>query len=223
MEALCSSLVVCAKTEMIDSSCKSHITGSKGLLSRNAANHTERSWHPQVRQPLNPSLNYACEMTDFPGNFSKHPNSCHTHLSWAEWAGVRVCVCVCERTTKNVQLCVPFSVCVSVCDWTCELRTYTSESRGKSIGGMRSRQYPCQSHTWLNEQNTLHWGWNLNICCSSTSKSPQGRHVVIGRPSQTRTVSSALCVSHLLSLLHECLLATSPLHCTPSPPLALLF
>ncbi|KAM7404873.1 hypothetical protein PAMP_012184 [Pampus punctatissimus] len=35
------------KTEMIDSSCKSHITGSKGLLSHNASNHRERSWHPQ--------------------------------------------------------------------------------------------------------------------------------------------------------------------------------
>lgn len=112
MEALCSSLVVCTKTEMIDSSCKSHITGSKGLLSRNAANHTERSWHPQVRQPLNPSLNYACEMTDFPGNFSKHPNSCHTHLSWAEWAGACVCVsapprmCNCACRFQCVYLCV---------------------------------------------------------------------------------------------------------------------
>lgn len=44
-------------------------------------------------------------------------------------------MCVCERATENVQLCVPFSVCVSVCDWTCELRTYKSVSRGKCIGG----------------------------------------------------------------------------------------
>ena len=96
---------------MIDSSCKSHITGSKGLLYCNASNHVERSWHPQVHQPLNLSLNYAYEMTDFPGNFSKHPTVvtliCHEPNEL---------VYVCMHLTVRVYLCVRFSVCESVGD-----------------------------------------------------------------------------------------------------------
>lgn len=114
MEALCSSLVVRMETEMIDSSCKSHIRGSKGLLSRNASNHIERSWHPQVHQPLNPSLNYAYEMTDFPGNFSKHPTVvtliCHETNELA-YACACVQLCICERGLQCVYLRV--TECVS--------------------------------------------------------------------------------------------------------------
>ena len=133
---------------------------------------------------------------------------------------VCVCVCVCVSAPPRMCNCACRFQCVYLC--VTERVSYVREPRQVYLG-MRSLQYLCQSHVWLNEQNTLHWGWNLNICRSSTSKSPQGRHVVVGRPSQTRTVSSALCVSHPLSLLHKCLLATSPLHRTPSPPLALLF
>lgn len=107
MEALCSSLVVRMKTEMIDSSCKSHITVSKGLFSCNASNHTERSWHPQVHQPLNPSLNYAYEMTDFPGNFSKQPT---------------VVTLICQEPNKLVYVCVSAyncELCICACSFQC--------------------------------------------------------------------------------------------------------
>lgn len=112
-----SSLVVRVKTEMIDSSCKSHITGSKGLLSRNVPNHTERSWHPQVHQPLNPSLNYAYEMTDFPGNFSKHPTVvtviCHVPNELA--LCVHNSVCICAHGVQCVAECLSYTHVRSCC------------------------------------------------------------------------------------------------------------
>lgn len=143
MEALCSSLVVRMETEMIDSSCKSHITGSKGLLSRNASNHIERSWHPQVHQPLNPSLNYAYEMTDFPGNFSKHPNSCHTHLSWAERA--RACV--------HAYNCACGFQCVYPCAAECVSYAHVNERADASVSG--DGEQILASHTCGSMSNAL--------------------------------------------------------------------
>lgn len=170
MEALFAPLRLSGmKTEMIDSSCKWRIAGSKGLLSRIASNHVERSWHPQVHQPLSPSLNYAYEMTDIPGNFSKQPNSCHTHLSWAERAGasVRASAHKCESVFLFF-----FWLCASVCDSMCELRTYKSEKLMQRRQGMGSVSSPV-THV---AQWALHRGWNLNICRSITSKNPQARH-----------------------------------------------
>lgn len=189
MEALCCSPVR-KSPEMIDSSCKSHITDSEGLLSHNVSNHTERSWHPQVRQPLNPSLNYAYDMTDFPGNFSKHPTVvtliCHEPN---EPVYVYMCTTVC------LDFCMPFSVCVFV------NYTHIREKADASVSG--DGDYILASHTcgsW--SKYTLHRGWNLNICRSSTSKVPkQGAQSLGGRPKSAQShlfcVSLTFCLSYM--------------------------
>lgn len=181
MEAGSSSLVVRMKTEMIDSSCKSHITGSKGLPSRNASNHTERSQHPQVPQPLNPCLNYVCEMTDFPGNFSKHPNCCHTHMSWA-------CACVCAYS----RVCFCLKMCASVCDWMCELRTCKSESWFKCI--RRWHEYIFANHTWLSEQILRTEGETLTSVTAAHQKVPKQGTWSLGGPPKSAPCH-LLCVS----------------------------
>lgn len=128
-----------------------------------------------------PLFELCYEMTDFPGNFSKQPNSCHTHLSGAESARVwlRVCICACHS-----------QMCVSVCD--CELRTYNSESWCKCIRGWGTYPRLLASHTCgPMSKFSLHWGWNLNICRSRTSKVPKQ-----GTRSQRGPPKSAPC--HLL-------------------------
>lgn len=171
MEALCSSLVDRMKTEMIDSSCKSYITGSKCLLSCNTSNHTERSWHPQVHQPLSPCLNYAYEMTDFPGNFSKHPT---------------VVTVICHEPNELVHVCgtvhVHLSMWFSACDWVAQKVAVSHRADASSASGDGER--PCLSHTWLMECiHTLNSGWNLNICHSSAWKVPkQGARSAGGPP-----------------------------------------
>lgn len=130
-----------------------------------------------------------------------------------------LCIYVCIQLC--VHLCMPFSVCVLVCDWMCELRTYKWESYCKCIRGWRA--YLCQSHMWLIEQ--IHSAWRLKPKHLSQQhiKSPQAGHTVSRRPSQKCTESSVLCVSHLLSLLHECLLASSPLPAHSLLPLPFFF
>ncbi|CAG6021579.1 unnamed protein product [Menidia menidia] len=84
--------VVRVKIGKIDSSLKSHFQASKTSLSHNTFNSAQISQHPQVHHPLNPSLNYASEATDFPENFSKHPTVvtliCHE-------CNQRACQCMC--------------------------------------------------------------------------------------------------------------------------------
>lgn len=81
----------------------------------------------------------------------------------------------------------------------------------------------CQLHMWLVEQVLRAEGWNLNICHGSIFKSPRASHVASARPSQKCTASSAHRISHLLSLLHECLLASPPLAAQPISLLPFFF
>lgn len=169
---------------MTDSSCKSHITGSKGLLSRNTSNHTERSWHPQVCQPL--ARFELCLWDDrFSWEFLQTPNSCQTHLSWAELA----CVSLCAR--------------FSVCDWMSELHTQVSHRADvSSVSG--DGEHPCLSHMWLVKQiHTLNNGWNINICHSSAWIVPkQGARSLRGPPQSTAChlsfcASLTFCLSYM--------------------------
>lgn len=208
MEALCSSLVVRMKTGMIDSSCRSHITGSKGLLSHNTSNHTERSWHPQVHLPLNPSLNYAYEMTDFPGNFSKHPT---------------VVTLICHEPNELAYVCVWLCMWFSVCGWMSELCTCKSHrADASSVSG--DGEHPWLSHMWLIKQmHTLNSGWNINICHSSSWKVPkQGTRSMGGPPKSAPCHLFCVSLTFYLSLTWMSSHLISPL-CALSPPLALLF
>lgn len=184
MEAGSSSLVVRMKTEMIDSSCKSHFTGSKGLLSRNASNHTERSQHPQVPQPLNPSLNYICEMKDFPGNFSKHPNCCRTHMSWA-------CACACVRTAAHAFF---FFKCVHLCVWLNVWVTHMQVKELIQVYQEMAWAYPCQSHMWLSEQILRTEGKTLTSVTAAHQKVPKQGTWSLGGPPKSAPCH-LLCVS----------------------------
>lgn len=101
MEALRSFLVVRMKTEKIDSSCKSHITVSKDLLSHDASNHIRAIMAP-TGAPAPQPLSELCLRWQIFLGISPTPNSCHTHLSWAE----RACVCVCARGFRRACRCV---------------------------------------------------------------------------------------------------------------------
>lgn len=198
MEAGSSSLVVKMKTEMIDSSCKSRTTGSKGLLCCNASNHMERSQHPQVPQPLNPSLNYACEMTDFPGNFSSHPNCCHTHLS---------CACTCVYAYK----CVCFFEFVHLCVTECV--SYAVRELMQEVCRETGWAYPCQSHMWLNEQVLCTEGEALTSVTAAHQKVPKRGSWSLGGPPKSAPchlcVSLTFCLSYMNVFSHR---LPSPAH-----------
>lgn len=195
MEAGSSSLVVRMKTEMIDSSCKSHITDSKGLLSHNAPNHAERSQHPQVPPAPHP-LCVICAM----------------RFSWEFLQTLKLLshFCVCVKPRLLFFLKRRLTECVSYA-----LASQRAEVSASGDGMCTSLPITHVAQ-WA---NTLHRGRNLNICHSGAAKNPQARHVVSRSPSQKCAMSSALCVSHLLSLVHKCLLASSPLPAQPLLPL----
>lgn len=136
----------------------------------------------------------------FSWEYLQAPNSCHSHLSWAE----RACVCMCAHNSE----------CLSVhADYHCvsESVSYTHRRQNTDGSAWGDGEHFPGSHTCGSSSKcTRHTGQKLNICRGSTPEVPE-QGTVSGSPAQKCTVSSVVHVSYLLSLLHECLLTSSPL------------
>lgn len=160
----------------------------KGLLSRDASNHIERSRRPQVLQPHNPTLICADVMTDLSWEFLQTPNSCHTYTAWAKNAS-SMCVYAydCEAASVRAD-----SRSVSLC-----VRSQSADVRVSGDGKHILASYTCGSLSKFSA-----WRVKPQHLSQRCIKSPRAAYSVSGRPSQKCPMSSARCVSHLLSPLH---------------------
>lgn len=217
MEAGGSSLFVRAKTPMIDSSCKSGVTNSRGRLFRNASNHDHST--PQVPPPPTPypsrrsPLNSVCELTDIPGNFSKLPNCRHTHPSRAR---VFVHKRACFLFFIYFFFFFFFKICASVCELT---RLIQGAECIRRCAERIFANHICGSVSKYSRTE----GETSNICHSGASKSPRARHVGCARAlPKVHHVICSVRLSPSVSLTRMSSRLVSP-PCKTSLLLALLF
>lgn len=132
----------------------------------------------------------------FSWEFLQTPNSCHTHLSWAEWA----CVCVYAYDCVVASVRAVFSVCISL--WLNVRVTHIQVRELMQVyQGMRSISLPV-THVAHRANTFCIDGENLNICRISTSKVPKQGTQSLGGPPKSAPchlfcASLTFCLSYM--------------------------